>query len=156
MNKYLLISGLIFSFLICVNDLDAQKKKKDKKNEITTYSQRSVNDSINGIYIPKNLEDCFREIDLAWDEKNRNEIKSMTEEQFLGNSHFGMGMWIRNNWGLWGGSRLALYFNDLGIFHPDDMSGIILTSYYRKLKGYDIELNEQIKYYKNYWKKNQE
>jgi hypothetical protein len=31
------------------------------------------------------------------------------------------------------------------------MSGIILTSYYRKLNGTDIKLREQISYYKDYW-----
>jgi hypothetical protein len=62
-------------------------------------------------------------------------------------------MWIRNNWRLWGGSRLSKYFNDLGIFHPDDMSGIILNSYHRFLLGQDIKLDDQIDYYKDYWKK---
>jgi hypothetical protein len=32
------------------------------------------------------------------------------------------------------------------------MSGIILSSYHRHLKGLDIHLNEQIKQYQNYWK----
>ena len=33
------------------------------------------------------------------------------------------------------------------------MSGIILNSYQRKLKGEDIKLEEQLKYYQDYWRK---
>jgi len=62
-------------------------------------------------------------------------------------------MWMRNNWGLWRGSRLSKYFNEMGVFHPDDMSGIILVSYHRYLTGNEIKLEEQIKYYQDYWKK---
>jgi hypothetical protein len=65
--------------------------------------------------------------------------------------HFGFGLWMRNNWQLWGGSRLSKYFNSLEIYHPDDMSGIILVSYHRYLNNKDIQLDEQIKYYKDYW-----
>jgi hypothetical protein len=78
----------------------------------------------------------------------------MEEEEFTANAHFGFGMWMRNNWKLWGGSRLSKYFTDLGIFHPDDMSGIILTSYHRHLKGKEIKLEEQIKSYKDFWERN--
>lgn len=44
-------------------------------------------------------------------------------------------MWIRNNWGLWGGSRLQKYFTDKGIHHPDNMSHVILVHYYDWLLG---------------------
>ncbi|MNR25193.1 hypothetical protein D3C85_1423280 [compost metagenome] len=76
----------------------------------------------------------------------------MTEDQFNLSSHFGMGTWIRNNWRLWGSGKFSKYFNSIGIFHPDDMSCIILTSYYRYLKGQDLGLDKQVKYYQEYWK----
>lgn len=47
----------------------------------------------------------------------------------------GLGMWMRNNWRLWAGSRLQKYFLVRGIRHPDDMSGVILEYYYDWLKG---------------------
>jgi hypothetical protein len=49
---------------------------------------------------------------------------------------------MRNNWGLWTGSRLATYFGDHGVHHPDDMSGIILTAYRRHLLGRAIKFEE--------------
>ena len=63
---------------------------------------------------------------------------------------------MRNDWGLWGGSPLARYFNRLGVFHPDDISGIILTSFWRHLNGRPIKLDEQVKHYQDYWKKIEE
>ena len=46
-------------------------------------------------------------------------------------------MWLRNNWGLWGGSRLLLYLFDRGLKHPDDMSAAILKFYWDYLHGID-------------------
>jgi hypothetical protein len=57
----------------------------------------------------------------------------MTEEEFLVDSHFGLGMWIRNNWRLWRGGKLANDLKSKGIFHPDEMSATILRCYYRQV-----------------------
>lgn len=126
----------------------ARGQKKDKENFTA--------DSLSGIYIPKDLEDCFKQIDSFWSDSTKLKAKSWTEDEFTGKTHFGLGMWMRNNWQLWGGSRLSKYFNDKGIYHPDDMSGIILDSYHRYLMGSDIRLHEQISYYQTYWKVNKD
>lgn len=110
-------------------------------------------DSINGIYIPIDLEDSFRQINSFLNDSTKRQVTNWTEDEFLGKAHMGFGIWMRNNWGLWGGSRLSKYFNDLGVYHPDDMSGIILTSYHRQLIGTKIKLSKQVKYYQHYWKK---
>lgn len=114
---------------------------------------RFTTDSIRGVYIPKDLEDCFKQIDSFWNDSTKVQVKQLTEVQFSGIAHLSFGMWIRNNWQLWAGSRLSKYFNNLGINHPDDMSGIILDSYHRYLTNKDIKLEEQIKYYQAYWNK---
>ncbi len=117
-------------------------EKKWRKED----SVRFTTDSLRGVYIPMNLEDAFKQIDSFWDDSTKIEVKEWTEEEFIGRAHFGFGMWMRNNWQLWGGSRLSKYFNDKGVYHPDDMSGIILSGYYRYLKGEEIELDELMKY----------
>lgn len=104
-------------------------------------------------YIPSDLDDCIKEIDKMASGDDITRAKAMSEEEFNSNAHFKIGMWIRNNWGLWGGSKLTRYFNDMGIHHEDDMSGIITTSYHRHLMGEDIKLEEQVKYYQDYWEK---
>lgn len=50
------------------------------------------------------------------------------------------------------GKDQAAWFNQVGIYHPDDMSGIILDSFWRKLNNKPIGLDEQIKYYQDYWR----
>lgn len=120
--------------------------KWSKEDEV-----RFSTDSLRGAYIPADLEDCFNQIDSFWTDSLKNEIKNWTEDKFSGRAHMGFGMWMRNNWQLWGGSRLSKYFIEMGIHHPDDMSGIILTSYHRRLTGKEIKLEEQVKYYQDYW-----
>lgn len=105
-----------------------------------------------GIYIPFDLNDCFTQIDGFLCDSENNRIKNVTESEFLSGAHFGFGLWMRNNWGLWRGSRLSKYFNKLGIYHPDDMSSIILVSYHRYLLGQELMITEQIQYYMDYWK----
>lgn len=111
-------------------------------------------DSISGIYIPKDLNDCFKQIDGFWSDSTKVKVKLQSEAYFKTDAHMGFGRWMRNNWHLWGGSRLSNYFQDLGIDHPDDMSGIILTSYHRYLTGKEINLTQQIAYYQTWWKEN--
>lgn len=67
--------------------------------------------------------------------------------------HHSFGTYLRNSWGLWKNSKLAHYFYERGIFHPDDMSNIILTSYQRRVKEEPIDLDEQIRQHKEYWEK---
>ena len=128
-----------------VQKIVIEESDLEKGNDYSFYEY------IEGVYIPKDLNDCFKEMDSLFAKELKGEIKSKTENDFTTNSHFGFGLWIRNNWALWKGSRLSDFFNSKGISHPDDMSGIILTSYHRKLNGIDIELDKQIKHYQDYW-----
>lgn len=121
-----------------------------------SLSLRSFKSEIDGVYIPKNLTEAIEELNKKLSDSVKLEISSLTENEFQANAHFGIGLWIRNSWNLWASSRLYRYFRRKGIKHPDDMSGIILTSYYRKLTGKDVELDEQIRKYKAYWREEKE
>jgi hypothetical protein len=94
------------------------------------------------IYIPKDMNDCFAELERMLDPNVIKEIKESHEEDLV-RYHFGIGLWMRNNWGLWGGSRLQKYFLDLGFRHPDDMSGVIIICFWRHLNGLPIGLEEE-------------
>ena len=104
------------------------------------------------VYLPKNLAECHRTLDTLLADSTQQKIMAMTESEFTSGAHFGLGMWIRNNWGLWGGSRLQDYFENKGLHHPDDMSGIILTTYWRYKHGQPLGVKKEIKKYKEYWK----
>lgn len=103
--------------------------------------------------LPNNLEEAIIQLDKEFDDSTKLSIIEMEEMDFVCDLHFSTGTWIRNNWGLWSGSALSQYFYDLGLNHPDDMSTVILTCYYRHLKQQDFELDKQLKYYQDYWKK---
>ena len=66
--------------------------------------------------------------------------------------HNSAGREIRNDWGLWDKkSPLHKEFNQIGIFHSDDMSGILLETAHRILNGQPIDLAGQVEMYKAYW-----
>lgn len=134
-------------------ELALLEREVEKTEERNQYLQRIKADSIKGVYIPVDLNDCFRQLNSMLKPYEVNEFKNMSNDGAMARTHLGLGLWMRNNWGLWVGSRLSIYFNDMGIKHPDDMSGIILTSYHRLLNKQDIDLDGQILHYKDYWKK---
>jgi len=99
--------------------------------------------------IPATLEEAIERLKKS---KGVKEWAKMKEDSAVGASHHGMGAWIRNEWGLWKGSPLSEHFNTMGIFHPDDMSGIIMTSLHRALNNKPLNIEGQVKYYTDYWK----
>ncbi len=107
----------------------AEKLTADSLERIV-YKRNLAADSIAGIYIPTDLNDCNRQLDLILPPKTLKEIDEMKSASDMIEFHFGLGMWMRNNWGLWIGSRLSEYFTKMDICHPDSMSGVILESYW--------------------------
>ncbi|MBK7142758.1 MAG: hypothetical protein IPH75_11835 [bacterium] len=101
-------------------------------------------------YVPVDLDDCLAYLDTTLTPTVIDTLRAWKEED-LSLAHLGLGLWLRNDWGLWHGSRLAKWFNAQGIFHPDDMSGIILTSYWRHLHDVPIQLDSQVASYVAYW-----
>lgn len=104
--------------------------------------------------IPSNFEGCINQLDSLSSDKMKEWIKCLPDGEFSVLVHQGFGMFLRNNWGLWGDTKLSRNLYEMGILHPDDMTSIILNSYQRKLKGEDIKLQEQLKYYQDYWREN--
>ena len=112
--------------------LDEQIKKYQviQQKEKEEYLAKLDKDTLNGVYIPKDLQDCFVQLDKMISAKSKTEIKALKNKSETLKYHHGLGMTLRNSWGLWGGSRLQKYFLDRKINHPDGMSSIILKYYY--------------------------
>ena len=100
---------------------------------------------------PTNLDECFQQLTELSTEEQREEYKNLDERACIAEFHHSLGRNLRNGWGLWGDSLLAGYFRGMGIHHADDMSGIIMTSYHRHLNGKDLDIEGQVKYYRDYW-----
>jgi hypothetical protein len=107
--------------------------------------------STNSVYIPSDLEDAFVELRRLMPSAMIDEMNGLSEGEVGAHYHRSFGMWIRNNWGLWAGSRLAQWFNRIGIYHPDDMSAIVIDSFWRHLHGRPIGLEEQVTFFRDYW-----
>lgn len=95
----------------------------EESDTMLVYHYRFKKDEI--IRIPENLKQCHQFIDTLLKVKEHGTHSNSAAEM-----HFGLGMWIRNNWGLWSGkSNLSKNLRLLGIEHPDNMSGFILDTY---------------------------
>ena len=94
---------------------------------------------------PKDLVECI-EILLEWD--NLKEFAENDPSLY----HHGVGRFLRNTWKLWDAdSDLSRFFHSIGIYHPDDMSGIILTTLRRILNKQPVKLADQVKKHQAYW-----
>jgi len=111
MRKIIIIFVLITSFIAFgqIKNIDMKKQK------------------------PKNLTECIQMLDKNLKKQDKEYIKTLTEDEFFMESHFTIGMGIRNEWLRSGNPELVKFFLDQGVKHLDDMSAMILTSYYRYL-----------------------
>jgi hypothetical protein len=100
---------------------------------------------------PRTLEEAVQRLQHLHSDSLQQRIVAQTEEEFIGHTHLELGMWMRNQWGLWRGGPLIKHFNSLGISHPDDMSGLILRCYYRALRQQDWQVAEQVQRSQAYW-----
>ncbi len=95
--------------------------------------------------------DCLNKIlkdseDLEW-------FQTSSEELAISESHYGIGEWIRKEWGLDGkSSKLYDSLFKIGFRHSDDMSIFILTSYHRHINKKELSLDTQVKTVIEYWK----
>ena len=97
---------------------------------------------------PKNLTECIQMLDHILKKEDKEKAKTLTESEFLIETYFGTGMGIRNEWIRSGNPELVKFFLDQGVENLDDMSAMILTSYYRHLLGKEIDFEGQISAHK--------
>ncbi len=68
--------------------------------------------------------------------------------------HFGTGMRMRNDWGLWfNETALGKWFEVNGIHHGDDRSGVIFDALRARLRNEPFDIKAQADYYRDWWMK---
>jgi hypothetical protein len=103
--------------------------------------------------LPATLDEALAELGRLLDDDQRALLRDY-EPYFW---HHGLGTALRNCWGLWAEhSPLRDWFRQQSIFHPDDMSSIVLASFHRRLNGKPIDLPGQIAHHQAYWKRQEE
>ncbi len=61
-----------------------------------------------------------------------DKIAAMSRDDLI-NLHFGLGAWIRNNFGLWAQNTALL--ENTGQSHPDDAAGVIIEALWSRLQA---------------------
>ena len=147
MTIRLTLSGL---FLLIFTGLQAQHQDSTKTEDPyeKAYQERIKKEYLFGVYIPKDLADCFIQLNRLVDSPSRNKFKNMPEEAAATKLHFSLGRWIIYNWGFYGGSRLSNYLSKLGISNPDDMARFIIITYHRNLNKQKLEVKSLIEFFK--------
>lgn len=101
--------------------------------------------------VPLGLRKTINRMEKNLNDTIKYDFKIAPEEVAGTKHHFGLGLGLRNGKGLWSGSLLRTYFRLNGIWHPDDMSSIILTTFHRKLNDKPIQFKKQKKSFKQYY-----
>lgn len=93
-------------------------------------------------YMPATLAECFTQLNVELDAALIKKIKEGTEND-LGQYHFFLEMWIRNRFDLRGHSKLAQSLESIGVKEAENMSELILHSYWRMLNNLPLNTNER-------------
>jgi len=96
------------------------------------------------IQIPTTLQEALQELESQLEDEEKEKIRNLGEDEFVTLSHMFMGQKLRNLWLYPKDSPLREFFKAEGLSHEDDMSDIILRSFYRHLRGEDIRYEEQL------------
>jgi len=119
---------------IAENITQQQKQKREEE-----FKKRLTLSVIDGIYIPKDMQECMLELDKILNHESKSELKSPSKFSDFNGHMGGLGMWIRNNWGINGGSRLLQYFKERNIGtnrgQNELISGTIISNYIKWLNG---------------------
>jgi len=100
---------------------------------------------------PRTLDECFIVLAKTVPADTLERMRAMPEDDMI-EFHHGLGTWMRNNWGLWSRGPLHAYFRQMGLEHPDDMSSVILTSFWRYLHDKPLEVEAQVRRHQLYWR----
>ena len=145
MKAYFNIVAVIF--LLFAAQLSGQTRDQLIKEADSLYKSNILKTRINGVYIPKDLEEAFMELDRLSPPESLQKIK-VEEENFIAKKlHFGLGRWMAINWNFDEGSRFSHYLTKLGLLYRDEMIDFMLISYHRYLNKRPQEVEQRVKTY---------
>ncbi len=142
---YKFFAFLLLIFVGTITTADAQRAPSVDDPAEQAYQKRILKSRINGVYIPKDLYDAFAQLNRLMDEPTRQQFQQMTEEE-AGKKLY-LVMWMCNNWGIYEGSRLSHYIQNLGISNPEHKAHFIITTYHRELNEKDLGIKERVEFY---------
>lgn len=139
----------IFCLLLSIPAASAQKKinpqdtvpiSLTEKRFMEKYNRNIKKSRINGVYIPKDLNEAFMEIQQLAKKESLDKFKKADANLVVGRLHYGLGRWIILNWNFYDGSRISHHLKSYGVTHPDDQARFFLFALHNHLNGKDLDL----------------
>ena len=132
-------SFVVFNTLVYSQGAETEHYLKDTSEiRLMTELNRSKA-SINGVYIPSDIEDAVKRLTDLSPEGSIEKFKNAPEEGIDRKLHFGIGKWMIVNWYFYEGSRLEFHLRQMGLSHPDDMADFLIVCFHRHLNGKNLE-----------------
>ncbi len=145
---------LALSFAVAPLPAQKEYQPADKEEEFQRrYRERITKDYLNGVYIPKNLNDAIAQLNQKMEEPLRRRIQALSEDSVCIYLHARLGQWMIVHWGFYEGSRLSHYLRSAGITYPDDMADFLIIAFHRHLNQRPVEVRELATYFKEKRKK---
>lgn len=100
---------------------------------------------------PRTLQEAVDLLLAGVEDEDRPFIRENPPES----AHFMFGMYLRNEWHLWEtDTPLVQWFRtELGLGHADDMSGIILGSFWAAMRGETFDMQAEVRRYHEHWQR---
>lgn len=93
--------------------------------------------------LPKTVRQAFAMLDSLTSQEDKNCFLMQSKSDFVCQQHFGLGLWIRNNWIYGAKDDSCLHMlaglgkDEVCLEHPDTVSSRFLEKYYDHLKHVD-------------------
>ena len=100
---------------------------------------------------PLTIDECMEALSEKLGLERQAEFLRISKDDLI-RYHHGLGLWMRNNWGLWHGSPLRDAMRAMGFAHADDMSQALIEEYWNRLNNFPSELKERAKDSIEFWK----
>ena len=91
---------------------------------------------------PTTIDEAVSVVIAMLPDEDRSSIAAMPESELMG-MHFGLGMWIRNNLGLWQdhGALMQSVRNHNPGAQPDDVSTMIIENVWKRLRDMEPKVH---------------
>lgn len=151
--RFRLLLCIVFLFIGLVNHLNGQVKREQdtivkkqiteyEKKYVETYNQNILKKRINGVYIPADLSEAFKELIELSPPSAIDKFKKAEEAVVVPKLQLGLGRWMLLHWNLYEGSRIGHFIKNYGVTFPEDQVIFLLTTFHRHLNNKDLNVEK--------------
>ena len=133
--------------LLVLTSLSLQAQPTSPKEYEAAYEQRIRKSRIGDVYIPRDYQDAFIELERLSTKADLEKFRNAPEKEVAKKLHFGLGKWIMTNWSFYEGSRFSHFLKEKGLTFPDDMAQVTIRLFHRHLNRLPLEDEVLIKEY---------